>query len=68
MFAAHMVDQFELPFFTMLALERGRAASPNRTPNGPSHRFSRLRPRDGRRENICAYILRRSEVSDLSAG
>ena len=50
----------------MVALVRGRAASPNRLPNGPSHRFSRLRRRDGRRENICAYILRRSEVSDLS--
>ena len=62
-----VVDQFELPFFTMVALERGRAASPNRTPNGPSHRFSRLRPRDARRENICAYVLRRSEVSELSA-
>ena len=40
-----VVDQFELPFFTMVALDRGRAASENRTPNGPSHRFSRLRPR-----------------------
>jgi hypothetical protein len=29
------VDQFELPFFTMVALEQGRAASPNRAPNGP---------------------------------
>jgi len=55
-------DQSELPFFTMLVLERGRAASPNSLPNGPSHRFSKLRPRDGRRENICAYISRRSEV------
>jgi hypothetical protein len=30
-----VVDQFELPFFTMVALDRGRAAFPNRLPKRP---------------------------------
>ena len=45
----------------MLAIERGRADSPN-----GAYRFADCdRPQWRRRENICAYILRRSEVSDL---